>query len=380
MINNVRNPSQRRREWHRRPLLTLAGLIGLLAGPMALAEMEYSDTEFDSENQWSLLGPYFIPVDAPNGGFSMQQVLVNGNPDAHLEVTMTRPTVDLGESAAVWGAVINDTFVWDPAAQSDGPLGRLDFLLDVRDGGVWSFAVKQGEYVWMALTRRKFGDPNGWVTLSIDCLEEVDFVPIPGSEFVVQDQPQHPDFSTNGAPISFGIGTGLSCPTTSDCSRIIPAVFGLDNLQIKARPPLKINAGLNDAWFEFATAGQGILHVVFPEIELIFVAWFTYDTERPPEDVTAILGEPGHRWLTAQGRYEGDTELLDIYLTQGGVFDSNDPPPDPAEAVGTMTIEWCSCERGRLAYNMPAQNLSGIIELERITPDNVALCEVLQEP
>jgi hypothetical protein len=379
-MNNVRIPYQRCRDWHRRLLLTLAGLIGLLASPMALAEMAYSDTEFDFKNQWSLFGPYIIPDDAPSGEFSAQQVLVNGNPDAHLEVTMTRPTVDPGKSAAVWGAVINDTFVWDPAAQSNGPLGRLDFLLDVRDGGAWSLAVKQGEHVWMALSRRKFGVLNGWATLSIDCLEEVDFVPVPGSEFIVQDQPRHPDFSSTGAPISFGIGAGLSCPTTSDCTRIIPAVFGLDNLQVTARPPLKINAGLNDAWFEPATAGQGILHIVFPEIESIFVAWFTYDTERPPEDVMAILGEPGHRWLTAQGGYEGDTELLDIYLTQGGVFDSNNPPPDLPEVVGTMTIEWCSCERGRLAYNMPAQNLSGIIELERITPDNVALCEALQEP
>jgi len=33
------------------------------------------------------------------------------------------------------------------------------------------------------------------------------------------------------------------------------------------------------------------------------MAWFTHDTERPDTGVEAILGEPGHRWLTAQGPY-----------------------------------------------------------------------------
>lgn len=61
------------------------------------------------------------------------------------------------------------------------------------------------------------------------------------------------------------------------------------------------------------------------------------------------------------------------------MFDQEDPPPDPAEAIGTMTIEWCDCEKGKLNYNMPALGLAGNINLERITLDNVALCEALME-
>ena len=57
----------------------------------------------------------------------------------------------------------------------------------------------------------------------------------------------------------------------------------------------QINAGLNDAWYDPATAGQGFLIAVFPEISQMFVAWFTFDIERPPQDVTAMLGDPGHR-------------------------------------------------------------------------------------
>jgi hypothetical protein len=155
----------------------------------------------------------------------------------------------------------------------------------------------------------------------------------------------------------------------------------LDNWRVTVRSPFHINAGLNDAWFEPATAGQGFFHVVFPELELVFLSWFTYDTGRPPDDVTANLGEPGHRWLTAQGEYvhPTDTAVLDIVLTQGGVFDSEDPAPGPGEVVGTMRIEWCDCEKGRLNYSMPSLGLAGNINLERITPDNVALCEALLE-
>ncbi len=54
----------------------------------------------------------------------------------------------------------------------------------------------------------------------------------------------------------------------------------------------KINAGLNDAWFDPKTNGQGFFITVYPDIKQMYLAWFTYDTERPPEDVTAISGTP----------------------------------------------------------------------------------------
>jgi endonuclease I len=138
-----------------------------------------------------------------------------------------------------------------------------------------------------------------------------------------------------------------------------------------------INAGLNDAWFNPATNGQGFLIVVFPELKQIFVAWFTYDLERPPADVKAILGEPGHRWLTAQGPYTGDTAMLDVYVSSGGVFDSAIPAVGPPVKDGTMKIKFSSCKAGAITYNIPSVNLSGEVPIERIILDNVALCESL---
>jgi glucose/arabinose dehydrogenase len=139
-----------------------------------------------------------------------------------------------------------------------------------------------------------------------------------------------------------------------------------------------INAGINDAWYSPVTAGQGFFIVALPDTKIVFLAWFTYDVERPPEDVTAILGEPGHRWLTAQGPYSGDTATLDLYASSGGVFDSALPAVGPPVQVGTMTITWSDCEAGLVSYDIPSLGLSGEIPVERIVADNVAFCEALQ--
>jgi len=139
-----------------------------------------------------------------------------------------------------------------------------------------------------------------------------------------------------------------------------------------------INAGLNDAWFDPDTAGQGFLISVFGDADVIFMAWFTFDVERPAEDVTAILGDPGHRWLTAQGTFEGDTATMDVFQTVGGVFDSAEPAPDAPVKIGTMTIKWSGCNAAVLTYDITSPALAGEIPIERIVLDNVALCQALQ--
>jgi hypothetical protein len=143
-------------------------------------------------------------------------------------------------------------------------------------------------------------------------------------------------------------------------------------------PVFTINPGLNDAWFNPATSGQGVLLTVLPDTNLMFLAWFTYDTERPPEDVEAVLGEPGHRWLTAQGPYSGDTATLTIFNTAGGVFDAPEPPAitDP-EGVGSMTVEFADCLEGLITYDIPSLGLAGEVPIQRVANDNAALCETL---
>jgi len=157
-----------------------------------------------------------------------------------------------------------------------------------------------------------------------------------------------------------------------------------DSLHLNAWPLAEfkflINAGLNDAWFNPATAGQGFFISVYPGIKKVFLAWFTYDVERPPTSVTALLGEPGHRWLTAFGDYVDDTAELVIELTQGGVFDQTNPKAVTENGYGTMTLEFADCREGLISYDIPSLGLSGEIPIRRIAEDNVELCEDLNEP
>lgn len=139
-------------------------------------------------------------------------------------------------------------------------------------------------------------------------------------------------------------------------------------------PGIVINQGISDAWFNSATPGQGYFIIVFPTIGKIFFAWFTYDIQRPPANVQAILGDPGHRWFTAFGDYAGNTAVLDIEWTEGGVF--NAVPPSTTQTVdGTITLEFSDCTAGLVHYSIPSLGLSGTVPIERLTLDNVGLCE-----
>jgi hypothetical protein len=139
-----------------------------------------------------------------------------------------------------------------------------------------------------------------------------------------------------------------------------------------------LNAGFNDAWFDPETSGQGFLVSVFPRVQQVFLAWFTFDAERPPADVTAVIGEPGHRWMVAQGTYSGETANLTLFVSEGGVFDASDPAPVTDQAgVGTLTLEFADCSSGTVTYDITGAGLSGEIPIIRVANDNVSLCEKL---
>jgi len=143
-------------------------------------------------------------------------------------------------------------------------------------------------------------------------------------------------------------------------------------------PAFFINAGISDAWYYPATSGQGFFIIVWEDIETMFLAWFTYDVDRPADGTMAILGEPGHRWLTAQGPFAGDTAMLQINVSSGGVFDSQQPPVATV-TDGTMEIQFSSCTEGMVTYQIDSLGVSGIVPIERIVPDNVPLCEALNQ-
>lgn len=155
-------------------------------------------------------------------------------------------------------------------------------------------------------------------------------------------------------------------------------VFQLSDGPLTAERGFEIGPELNDAWVSPGKPGQGLLVSVFPESRTFFAGWFTYELTRPLSD-QAIIGESGHRWLTVQGGWQGWVADLTVYLTRGGVFDSAQPAPEPAVAVGTMRIEFHDCDSATASYVLPGIR-SGSFELTRVAKDNLARCETTGSP
>jgi peptidyl-prolyl cis-trans isomerase A (cyclophilin A) len=140
-----------------------------------------------------------------------------------------------------------------------------------------------------------------------------------------------------------------------------------------------MNAGLNDAWYNPITDGQGFFITVFPDLNYVSLAWFTYDTDLPAEDETANLGSPGHRWLTALGPIQGDTAVLNIDIVTGGLFDTPTEVQHttPPGSDGTITLSFANCNSGLVEYDIPSIEQTGSVPIERVAGDNIALCEAL---
>ncbi len=161
---------------------------------------------------------------------------------------------------------------------------------------------------------------------------------------------------------------------------ILILTFSLPGQAVKAdsSPLVNMNAGLNDAWFNPKTNGQGFFITVFPDRGIMGVSWFTYDTEFPAQDLNAQLGDPGHRWLNAWGPFDGNTAILTVFVTRGGLFDSSPPVPETdQDGDGTIVLEFSNCNEGLLNYEITSLGISGEVPIQRIATDNIALCESL---
>jgi hypothetical protein len=123
-------------------------------------------------------------------------------------------------------------------------------------------------------------------------------------------------------------------------------------------------------------SGQGVLLTVLPQFKLLFLAWFTYDLERPAPGTEAILGDPGHRWLSAIGPYQGNLAELQIEVTRDGIF--GQPLPESGrQNDGTIHLEFRDCKHAIMEYRIDSLELEGRMELIRIVDDNVPLCQAL---
>ena len=151
--------------------------------------------------------------------------------------------------------------------------------------------------------------------------------------------------------------------------RVIPGSGNVCEERSGSSPQaVDINAGMDGAWFDPNTSGQGFFIDAHPDPEggnFIFVSWFTYG-----EDTAS-----GLRWLTAQGSFEGSIAEIDVFETTGGSFD--DPQPISTIKVGTMSLDFTDCSNALLTYSLPAHGAEGDIAITRVIPGGQALCEEL---
>ena len=158
---------------------------------------------------------------------------------------------------------------------------------------------------------------------------------------------------------------------------ILPVFLASQSARAESPPLLKLNAGLNDAWFNPETAGQGFFITVFPDLGFVSLAWFTYDTVLPAEDAQANLGDAGHRWVTALGPITGNQANMNISITSGGIFDAATAVQrtDPPGSDGTLVLTLDNCASGTIEYDIPSIGQQGTVPIQRVAIDNQALCE-----
>ena len=139
------------------------------------------------------------------------------------------------------------------------------------------------------------------------------------------------------------------------------------------------NAGLNDAWYNPETDGQGFYVTVYADLNLVTLAWFTYETTEPASDTPSMLGYAGHRWLTAFGQISGDSVVMSIDITSGGLFDTATAVQhtNPVGSEGTITLSFADCNSGTVEYDIPSIGRRGTVPIQRVAKDNIALCLAL---
>jgi hypothetical protein len=121
-----------------------------------------------------------------------------------------------------------------------------------------------------------------------------------------------------------------------------------------------LNSG---AWYEPATAGQGLLFELNPTDRQLFGAWYTFAASAPAD----------YRWYTLQlGNVDPAATRLaavPVFETTGGRFDRNEATS--IRQVGEATIEFTGCTTGTLSYRFTVGELAGRtgdIPLSRVGP------------
>lgn len=142
----------------------------------------------------------------------------------------------------------------------------------------------------------------------------------------------------------------------------------------------EMNAGLNDAWVNQDAPFQGLLITVYPGLNIVFVAWFTFDSEVPAMPPMVTFGAHDQRWASGAGSIVGNKATINMELTSGGKFHSDEPTATQDSNYGTFELEFENCREGLVTFDFPGLGESGQFAISRVVDENADLCEMLAEP
>lgn len=331
---------------------------------------------------------------------------INGNLSGRVLVYRWSGTEWAPLGAGINGAAVDDFFGRSVSVSSDG--NRLAVGANAsyyRDGAGIVRVYQWSGITWEQLGTDILGQSNGEASgssLSLSAYGNRIAIGAPNNSSTVERSGRVRVFQWTGSTweqLGFDIGSdsiydyfGKHVSLSADGNRVASATGNFNAIAERINrvrvydfslfSAFTINAGLNDAWYFPDTDGQGFFINVFPDIGYVTLAWFTYDTELPPIDATANLGDPGHRWLTALGPIDGNQVLMNVELTSGGIFDTYSEiiRTDPPGSDGTILLTFDSCSTGTIEYDITSINRQGSVPIQRVANDNITLCEALSIP
>ncbi|MFU8876513.1 MAG: family 16 glycosylhydrolase [Wenzhouxiangellaceae bacterium] len=113
-------------------------------------------------------------------------------------------------------------------------------------------------------------------------------------------------------------------------------------------------------------ASQGMAFDYIDFADLLFVAWFTHvdldgtDVDRGLD----LVGARDNRWLTAQLAIDGNKASGPLFASTGGGFQAPEQPGQVTVPVGTMSIEFVSCDQAIVDYRFDNPNRAGTMLIE----------------
>ena len=179
-----------------------------------------------SQSDWPGGATSAAAFGANSTGGSLSDVASGGNPGSYVEMSASHGTGDY----FVWTAVAVNSWVYDPSVS--GAIASIDFGADVmRQQGIdfddfQALIVQNGKYYW------DFGalhNVSGWFDSSATGATAHDFRQINTSDGTWNGG-LNPDFSSTGAPISFGYALGVQ--GTADAGSITQSY---DNIHYRIR-------------------------------------------------------------------------------------------------------------------------------------------------